>query len=191
MLHSSGRMKGCGRSERELRVVIDDLQDLINTYRLRSSSSASKVSVLRHVERIRDPRVVPFLLEVLGDPREVGEVRIHLIRQLRNGDGLVSNDQRSVVARAISVVLTDEPDEQLRLEAALALGEFTQIDGVLSTLGGVALAQNASIDLRYAAFTSLERAGATSASVSLMRVLASDEILGNSARGLMSTWHVD
>ena len=172
--------------------VIDELQGLIDAYRLRSSSVASsKLSVLRRIEHIRDPRVVPFLLEILADPGEAGEVRIHVMRQLRNGNDLVSSTERSAVAYAISSVLTDRGAEQLRLEAALALGEFIQIDGVLSMLGAVALAQDESIDLRYAAFTSLERAGPTSKSISLLHVIASDETFGNSARGVLSAWHVD
>jgi hypothetical protein len=172
--------------------VMDELQHLIDAYRLPSSSSASsKLSILRRIERIRDPRVVPFLLEVLSDPGEAAEVSLHLIKQLRNGDGLVPQTERNVVAHAISALLTNAAVEQLRLEAALALGEFIQFDGVLSTLGGVALAQNESIDLRYAAFTSLERAGPTSEAISLMRVIARDETLGDSARGVMSAWHAE
>ena len=171
---------------------MDELQRLIDAYRLRSSSAApSKLSVLRRIEQIRDPRVVPFLLEVLSESGEATEVRIHVMRQLRNGNGLVLSTERSVVAHAVSMVLTNEVAEQLRLEAALALGEFIQIDGVLSTLGAVALAQDESIDLRYAAFTSLERAGPTSESISLLYVIASDETFGNSARGVLSAWHVE
>jgi hypothetical protein len=171
---------------------MDELQPLVDAYRLQSSATASsKLSVLRRIERIRHPRVVPFLLEVLSDPGEAGEVRIHLMKQLRDGDGLVSPTERHVVAHALSTVLTNAAAEQLRLEAALALGEFIQIDGVLSTLGGVALTEEESIDLRYAAFTSLERAGPTSGAISLMRVIASDETLGSSARGVMAAWHVE
>ena len=171
---------------------MDELQRLIGAYRLRSSATASsKLSVLRRIEHTRDPRVVPFLLEVLSDSGEADEVRIHLMKQLQNGNGLVLSTVRSVVAHAISIVLTEEAAEELRLEAALALGEFIQIDGVLSTLGAVALAQDESIDLRYAAFTSLERAGPTSESISLLRVIASDETFGNSARGVLSAWHVE
>ena len=171
---------------------MDELQHLIDAYRLRSSAAtSSKLSVLRRIEHIRDPRVVPFLLEVLRDSGEADEVRIHLMRQLQNGNGLVSSADRSVVAHAISILLTVEAGEELRLEAALALGEFIQIDGVLSTLGAVALAQDQSIDLRYAAFTSLERAGPTSESISLLKAIARDEAFGNSARGVLSAWHVE
>jgi hypothetical protein len=77
------------------------------------------------------------------------------------------------------------------VEAALALGAFTQIDGVLSTLSSIAVAPKESIDLRYAAFTSLERAGPTPESIALMRQISSDETLGNSARSVLSAWHVE
>ena len=52
-------------------------------------------------------------------------------------------------------------------------------------------AQEESIDLRYAAFTSLERAGPAPESISLMRQISGDETLGNSARSVLSAWHVE
>jgi hypothetical protein len=80
--------------------------------------------------------------------------------------------------------------ETRSVHAALALGRFTQIDAVLSHLNAVCLAQGESIDLRYAAFTSLERAGPTPESVALLREIASDDTLGGSARTVLSAWHV-
>ena len=66
---------------------MDELGRLLDEYRLRASSSvASKLYVLLDLERIRDPRVVPFLLTVLGDRHEAERVRIHVLKQLRNGD---------------------------------------------------------------------------------------------------------
>ena len=44
-------------------------------------------------------------------------------------------------------MLADKSTADLRLQAALALGEFTQIDGVLARLSAVCLAQDESIDL--------------------------------------------
>jgi hypothetical protein len=143
------------------------------------------------LERVRDPRVVPFLLQVLGDRQESEEVRIYVVKQLRSGDGLLAPRDRQPVAMAISDVLTGAGTPELRLQAALALGEFTQIDGVLSTLGAVSLAQDESIDLRYAAFTSLERAGPTPDCIALLHQISTDETLGHSARSVLSAWHVE
>lgn len=171
---------------------MDELERLVDAYQVHASSSvASKLNVLLDLERIRDPRVVPFLLKVLGDRREAEKVRIHVLKQLRNGDGLVAPADRPHVARAIGDVLADNLTVELRLEAALGLGVFTEIDGVLATLSTLAVAHEESIDLRYAAFTSLERAGPTPASIALMRQISGDETLGKSARSVLSAWRAE
>src|SRR5437016_4336514 len=136
---------------------MDELERLVRLYRMRESSpSRSKLDVLMDLERIRDRRVVPFLLTILGDPREREDVRVHVVRQLRNESGVLVPSDRPVVSRALRDVLADTSAENLRLQAALALGDFTDIEGVLSALTALSLAHDESIDLRYAAFTSIE-----------------------------------
>jgi hypothetical protein len=170
---------------------MDELERLVDVYRLRASASvASKLDVLMDLERIRDPRVVPFLLGVLRNSGESEEVRIYVLKQLRSGDGLLVPPDRPGVARAIGDVLSDRSTSDLRLQAALALGQFTNVAGVLSTLKTVASSPAESIDLRYAAFTSLERAGPTPECIELLRELSRDETLGRSAQSVLSTWRV-
>ena len=170
---------------------MDELERLVNLYRTRESSSArSKLDVLMDLERIRDPRVVPFLRTILGDPHEREDVRIHVVRQLRNDSGVLVPSDRPVVSRSLQAVLTDTPVENLRLQAALALGDFTEIEGVLPALTALSLAHDASIDLRYAAFTSIERAGPTTKCIAVLRQIAHDEALGDAARSILSTWRV-
>ena len=79
----------------------------------------------------------------------------------------------------------------LRLQSALALAEFTAIEGVLQMLGSVALDVQEAMDLRYSAFTSLERAGPADESVAILRRLVVDDTLGRSARSLLSTWKLE
>jgi hypothetical protein len=170
---------------------MDELERLVGVYRHRASASAtSKRDVLMDLQRIRDPRVVPFLLKILRDGSEAEEVRIYVVKQLRYGDGLLVPADRPPVATAIGTVLSEPSPGELRLQAALALGEFVQVDGILATLGAVCFATDESIDLRYAAFTSLERAGPTSDCIAMLRQLTSDETLGHSARSVLSAWHV-
>jgi hypothetical protein len=171
--------------------MMDEVERLVNEYQMQASSVASRVDVLLDLERVRDPRVVPFLLTILGDSKEAEKVRIHVLKRLRNGDGLVPLADRPRVAKNLTEVLADESTVELRLEAALALGAFTEIDGVLGALINVALARDESIDLRYAAFTSLERAGPTPECIALMRLISNDQTLGISARSVMSVWHVE
>src|SRR5262249_52370506 len=146
--------------------------------------------VLMDLERVRDPRVVPFLLQLLENGQESADVRIHVVKQLRNGTGVLVPADRPVVAKSIAEVLADTSTAELRLQAALALGDFTGVDGVLSSLSDVALARDESIDLRYAAFTAIERAGPTPEGIAALRQIARDETLGDAARSVLSAWHV-
>src|SRR5262245_35685122 len=70
--------------------VMDELDRLVNVYYGRESSSVkSRLDVLMDLERIRDPRVVPFLLRVLRNADESDDVRAHVIRQLRTDTGIL------------------------------------------------------------------------------------------------------
>jgi len=95
------------------------------------------------------------------------------------------------VAAAILQVISDRSSPDLRLQASLGLGEFTDIAGVPTRLGRLALDSDEPIDLRYSAFTSLQRAGSTPECVTLLRELTTDEMLGRSARSLLSLWRLE
>ena len=108
---------------------MDDVERLIEAFRARSTWSVlSKLDALLDLEQLDDPRIVPFLLHVLADQREPTEVRIHVLKRLRNGR-LQPGDQQSV-AEVVLMVLSDRSSPDLRLQAVLALAEFTNIDGV-------------------------------------------------------------
>jgi hypothetical protein len=153
-----------------------------------TSSVVSRLDALPDLERLGDPRVVPFLLEVLADRREPTEVRLHVLRRLR--DARLIAGYRPAVAEAIGRVVLDRASPDLRLPAALALAEFTDSDDVVTTLGGLALDPAEPIDVRYLAFTSLQRAGPTTGCVVLLRQLLPDEALGRSARRLLASWRL-
>ena len=97
---------------------------------------------------------------------------------------------RPAVAKSVAQVLADPSTAELRLQAALALGDFTGIDGVLAILSQIALACDESIDLRYAAFTAIERGGPTPECIAALGRIARDETLGDAARSVLSAWHV-
>src|SRR6185436_9983731 len=96
--------------------------------------------------------------------------------------------ERASTARAIGRILRDGSDARLRSQAALTLAEFTDVEGVTRMLGAVAPNDSEPLDLRYSAFTSLERAGPQPECLDTLRQLSLDETLGRSARRLLSTW---
>jgi hypothetical protein len=154
-------------------------------FRAQATSVRAKLDALLDLERLCDPRTVPFFLEVLDDRSEPAEVRLHVLRRLRNGDAVP--DYRPAIAEAILRVLAERPLD-LRLEAALALAQFTDVDGVVNELGRRALDPDEPIDLRYSAFTSLQQAGATQETVALLQQLSTDEALGRSALSVLPIW---
>ncbi len=169
---------------------MDQVEQLIEAYESQAESSVmSKLGILIDLDALSDPRIVPFLLRVLADRREPTEVRIHVLKRLRNGR--LSTENRPRVAATILQVIADQCSSDLRLQASLALAEFTDIDGVPTSLGRLALDSDEPIDLRYSAFTSLQRAGSTPECVRLVRELTADGVLGRSARSLLSLWRLE
>jgi hypothetical protein len=61
---------------------MDDVERLIQAFSARGAvtSPAAKLDVLMDLERLRDRRVVSFLLQVLGDPGEPSEVRSRVLK---------------------------------------------------------------------------------------------------------------
>jgi len=123
------------------------------------------------------------------DSGKAAGVRIHVVKRLRNQR--LAPHKRETVAVAMIQVLRVDSSPDLRLQLALALAEFTDIDGVVHMLGSIALNVRERIDLRYSAFTSFERAGPTDECVQILRQLSADETLGHSARSLLSMWHLE
>ena len=189
------RRSGCNpllelRTRTESRM--DEFDPLVNAYRTRASSSvASRLSVLMDLVRSGDARVVPFLLNVLADPHETEKVRIYALKQLKNAYGLVAPADRPAAANAARHALVESSHAELRIQAALTLGDFTDMGGVLAGLSAVCLAEYESIDLRYTAFTSLEQAGPTPECIALLRQITADETLGLLAQGVLSAWHIE
>jgi PBS lyase HEAT-like repeat len=168
---------------------MNNVERLIESFSAQSSAPVyRKLDVLLDLEQLRDPQCVPFLLKVLRDRKEPLEVRMRVIRLLR----LVRcpGEARTAVGRELSEVLLEHGSSDLRVAAALTLAEFTELSGVASALGSVALDPTEALDLRYSAFTSLERVGPTPDCAALLQQLAHDEALGPSARSLLARWQL-
>lgn len=170
-------------------LAMDTIDRLIQAFGAQARSAVvARLDILMDLERLEDPRVAPFLVQVLGDQHESTDVRVHVLKQLRTAG--VATATRELVTEAMLRILSDSACSGLRLEAAVALGEFVDVPGVPAALGRLARDVALPIDLRYSAFISLERAGPTAESVALLRQLETDELLGRSAQSTLAAWHL-
>jgi hypothetical protein len=169
---------------------VDEVDTRIQAFKSRGQRNQSlwKLDVLVDLGRLRDPRVVRFLAAVVGDTDEPLDVRSEALSRLR--ETAQSPGDRVLAARAGLAALAPESDSQLRLRAAIVLGDFVDDDGVLSALGALAAAESEPTELRYNAYTSLQRAGPVAACVDSLRSLRADEAFGPTASSLMASWGV-
>jgi hypothetical protein len=168
-------------------VAVDEFEQLVGRFEARPTSTpASRLDVLIDLEYLGDSRVVRFMLQVLADASESREVRIYALKWLIERH--FAPEDRRCVAHAICRMAADRSRPDTRVQAVLALAEFADVDGVQTTLGDLALDANELIDIRYCAFTSLQKAGPTTETIALTRLLSSDNLLGGCARDALSLW---
>jgi len=168
--------------------VTDEVARLIKLYigEARAASVSRRLSLLMDLRRYRDARAFAFLLQVLADGRESSQVRTYVLKSIRNGG--LAPDYRERAAAAMVQVVADHGSLDLRIEAALALGWFTDIGGVIAVLGRTVADSSGPLDLRYAAFTSLERAGPTTECINVLRKLRTDDMFGATAQSTLDRW---
>ena len=169
---------------------MDEVDRLIQAFGSRGERNQSlwKLDVLLDLSQRIDPRVVLFLATIAtttGEPLDVRTEALSLLRETALGPS-----DRKLAASAGLAALAPGSDDQIRLRAAIVLGEFVDVEGVLSALGTLAAADIEPTELRYNAYTSLQRDGPSAACVAILRSLADDETFGQSARALMASWGV-
>jgi HEAT repeats len=167
---------------------MDRVQQLIDEVEAAQSDERWKLDTLVDLEHDRDPRVVAFLLRVLSNSSEGNAVRLAVLRSR-----VLAHEYRDHLATVLVRLANDKSsgDADTRAQVARALGDFTDSDPAVQALGDLALDQSEPFEVRYSAFTSLERVGPTRECIAVLRLLLSDETLGRSARGMLAWWRVD
>jgi hypothetical protein len=167
---------------------MDEIDQLIEAFgsRGKTGHAAWKLDLLMDIGRFRGARVTAFFAAVVADEGEPPDVRADALRRLR--ESTLTPSERALAAEAGLRALACSPSLDLRLHAALALGDFADLPATLQALGALAADADEPLELRYNAFTSLQRAGPTPDCLALLRGLVSDETLGQSAAALLASW---
>jgi HEAT repeat protein len=168
--------------------VDDKAGRLLRTVRDPNVETVWRLDALLDLRRVQDPRVAPILLGVLSNSSEPESIRLAVLRHLRDSSN--TQARRTEAAEILRRLVRDRETTTfgLRVHAALALGEYTDLPRVVADLGAVCAEANDSFEVRYAAFTSLQCAGPLPACIALLRQLSEDETLGQSARSILVRW---
>jgi hypothetical protein len=147
-----------------------------------------RLDALLDLGRVEDPRVARVLLGVLSETSEPSSMRLGVLRHLR--DWSDAHEPRAEVAEVLRGLLRDRltTPPGLRAQAALALGDYTDLPQVVADLGAVCGEATDAFDIRYAAFTSLQWAGPIPDCIALLRQISDDETLGHAARSILASW---
>jgi hypothetical protein len=168
----------------------DETFELIRRFSDRHSEAASRLDALLDLRQVDDPRLTSAVLRALLDAAEMVSIRVGALRYLR--DRLRTTERRAEIANALMRVVGDAGSDQrdLRVQVSLALGDCTDVPGVVTRLGAICASVDEVFEVRYAAFTSVERSGPTAEAVEILRQLCVDETLGRSAEGMLRRWRV-
>ncbi len=168
----------------------DETFELIRRFSDRDSEPASRLDALLDLRQAHDPRVTSAVLRALSDAAELMTIRVAELRYLR--DRLRTTERRAEIADALMRVVGDAGSAQrdLRVQVSLALGDCTDVPGVVTRLGAICASVDEVFEVRYAAFTSVERSGPTAEAVAILRQLSVDDTLGRSAEAMLRRWRV-
>jgi hypothetical protein len=153
-----------------------------------NADTAWRLDALLDLEPVEDPRIAPGLLGILSDSAEPSSIRLAALRYLRDSSG--AQTRRAETAEVLRHLVRgrNATPLDLRIQAGLALADYTEFPHVVADLGAVCVEATDSFDVRYAAFTSLQRAGPIPDCIALLRQLSDDETLGPSARSILVSW---
>jgi hypothetical protein len=134
-----------------------------------------------------DPRVVELLLSVASDESEYDLARIEVLKLLGAKD-FANPAVRTTVGRTIARLMSTTHDDDVRNYAAMAAGNYMDIEGVFKEVERILHDEEADRDLRWNAFGAMKAGGPSPRSVDSLQRLLDDEDFENSASIVLSKW---
>jgi hypothetical protein len=151
---------------------------------------ATRLDALAVLEELSDPRILPFFLKVLADPHALDLARIEICEILQGREGNTAIERREI-ARALTAVMLDDDQDDVRSYAAGALSSYLAERVAREAISQVVLDTAERRNVRHNALFAIERAGPSPESLKILRQLELDPELARAARRILGEWEPD
>lgn len=171
---------------------MEQVQQLIaafhNQQQNKKNEYPGKMTIIRSLEERDTPEVLTFFLQTVANPQEYDLARMEILKILR----LYKSDeqQRQNIAQVLVTIVKEDQDDLVRSYAIMALRNYTGIEQVDDVVERVVTDEDEDEDLRFNAFSVLERIGPNERTRRLLQDLAEDEVLGSAVKRVRKTWNV-
>lgn len=170
----------------EVGVLIGRFEDE-DTDSLPEIDTSKKVDIVRRLENLTDERVLPFFMRVLASQQEYDLARIEILRILEVRRARDAHEGE-LIGKLIQRMLSSDPDDDVRNYAAMAISSYMDVKGSLEVVEGIIFNVEEEINLRWNAFTAVERMGPTREGELMLHRLLKDDQFKGSAQRVLSQW---
>ena len=155
---------------------MDRIEELIANYRnedtlaLPRPDASRKPRIIEELGSDDDPRALKLIVQAASDEAEFDLARIAAFRvlELRRP---TAPEERQEIAEVIARVVKNDSDNDVRNYAAIAAAYYTTVDDVAEQIIRILLDDGENSDLRWNAFTAVEKMGSTAKALDAMRAI--------------------
>lgn len=175
---------------------MDIIKELIMNYlseetqKLDDPDRSKKPAIIKSLEEYAsDVSVLAFMLQVASDRTELDLARIEALKVLEIRRPIAQREHERIAA-VLKEILQSDKDDDVRSYAAIAAASYMAEKSLREEVTRVLGNKEEDRNLRWNAFTAIERMGRTAETVEIMRIIGEDPEFLDSARRILASWHL-
>lgn len=174
---------------------MDEVGHLISTFKEENTKSldnvdfSRKVRIIMELEGVDDDRVLPFFLETVMNEDEYDLARIEILKILEIRESN-DKDEHQKIGHIVKNILMNDPDDDVRNYAAMTVSNFMDVEGVIEQIVKIIFNVEEDINLRWNAFTAVEKMGPTQQSLEILQKCLSEDEFKKSVLLILNRWNI-
>ena len=172
-----------------------ELEELIqafraeNTSELENEDDSAKPGIVESVTHmLPNSTALEFLIEIASSRTELDLARIEALRGIELADGLTEVQRTECSAMLATILTTPDEDPDVCNYAAMASAYFMDSDSVYQSLLDLVVDETRDSNLRWNAFTALEKHEPQQKSIEALKSLLTDTEFQDSATRVLAEW---